>query len=164
MMNVFEVSVMLGARYAVADGANRPPGSHREQPRTAHRTLYFLDLPGYGYSRASKSDRLAFRRLLIHVVERPRLAGVVWLLDMRRDPSPDDLSMQDVFSGAGTRVLAALTKADKLPRGQRIARTAALTEALGIDTDQVIATSARTGDGLPDLRDAVAALGRAGAG
>ena len=119
---------------------------------------YLLDLPGYGYSRAGKAERIAFRRLVTHVVERPRLAGVVWLLDMRRDPSPEDLAMQDLFAAAGTQVLAALTKCDKLPRGQRLARAATLREALGLDADQLLLTSARTGEGLRDLRDAVAGL------
>ncbi len=94
------------------------------------------------------------------MVDRPRLAGVVWLLDLRRDPSPDDLTMQDVFAAAGTRVLAALTKSDKLPRGQQVARAAALRETLGVAADQLIATSARTGDGLRELRDSVTALVR----
>ncbi len=160
MMNVFEVSFVRGAPYAVAGGEDRQDAAHHPQPRTAHRALYLLDLPGYGYARASRADRTAFRGLLIHVVDRPRLAGVVWLLDLRRDVSPDDLTMQDVFAAAGTRVLAALTKSDKLPRGQQVARAAALRETLGVDPDQLIVTSARTGDGLRELRDAVTALVR----
>jgi GTP-binding protein len=121
-------------------------------------SLYLLDLPGYGYARASKGELTAFRGLLSHVVKRPRLVGVVWLLDIRRDPSPEDHAMQDTFAGAGTRVLAALTKSDKLPRGQRLARAAALHETLGVAADQLILTSARTGEGIPELREAVAAL------
>jgi GTP-binding protein len=82
----------------------------------------------------------------------------VWLLDIRRDPSPDDQTMQDTFAAAGMRVLAALTKSDKLPRGQRLARSTALREALGMADDQMIVTSAKTGDGIPELREAVVAL------
>jgi GTP-binding protein len=120
--------------------------------------LYLLDLPGYGYARASKGELTAFRGLLNHVVKRPRLLGVVWLLDIRRDPSIQDQAMQDTFAAAGTRVLAALTKSDKLPRGQRVARAAGLLKALGVPADQLILTSARTGDGIPELREAVAGL------
>ena len=117
-----------------------------------------LDLPGYGYARASKGELTAFRGLLRHVVLRPRLAGVVWLLDIRRDPSPDDHAMQDTFAAAGTRVLAAVTKSDKLPRGQRLAREGVLRDALAMDADQLILTSAQTGEGIPELREAVAGL------
>ena len=121
-------------------------------------SLYLLDLPGYGYARASKGELTAFRGLLNHVVKRARLVGVVWLLDIRRDPSPEDQAMQDSFAAVGTRVLAALTKGDKLPRGQRLTRATALREALGMGDDQMIVTSAKTGDGIPELRAAVAAL------
>jgi len=158
------LNALVGQRIAKVSGT---PGKTRalnvfevtlRGPRPS--LLYLLDLPGYGYARASRADRTAFRGLLVHVVDRPRLAGVVWLLDLRRDPSPDDLTMQDVFAAAGTRVLAALTKSDKLPRGQQVARAAALRETLGVAADQLIATSARTGDGLRELRDSVTALVR----
>ena len=38
---------------------------------------YLLDLPGYGYARAAKSDLAAFARIVRHVLQRPRLSGVV---------------------------------------------------------------------------------------
>src|SRR6266446_6341283 len=139
------LNALVGQRIAKVSGT---PGKTRMlnvyEIHLVRAALYLLDLPGYGYSRASKGERAAFRGLLVHVVDRPRLAGVVWLIDLRRDLSPDDLTMQDVFAAAGTRVLAALTKSDKLPRGQRVARAAALRETLGVDADQVIVTSAPT--------------------
>ena len=119
---------------------------------------FFLDLPGYGYSRAPKSDRTAFRRLVRHALDRTRLAGVVWLLDIRHEPSEDDLTMQDLLAEHETRALAALTKADKLPRGQQLQREQELRSALGLPEDQVIVTSAKTGAGIADLRDAIAGL------
>jgi len=122
------------------------------------RPYYLLDLPGYGYARASKADRVAFGRLVRHAIGRPALAGVVWLLDIRRDPSEDDHAMQDLFAAATTPVLAAVTKSDKLPRGQRPSREGALAAALRLDDDQVIVTSARTGEGILELREAIAGL------
>src|SRR5207249_9265440 len=97
---------------------DRPPDAHREQPRTAHRAFYFLDLPGYGYSRASHADRRTFRLLITHALNRPRLAGVLWLLDVRHEPSTDDRAMQELFAGRDARVLAALTRSDKLSRNE----------------------------------------------
>src|SRR5213083_1143967 len=99
--------------------------------------FYFLDLPGYGYARASHGRRTGFRRLVAGALDRERLAGAVWLLDLRHDPSADDRTMQDALAAAGTRVLAALTKSDKLPRGQRQRRADAVRELLGLDADQV---------------------------
>src|SRR6266545_3374025 len=119
-------------------------------------SMYFIDLPGYGYSRASKSDRTAFRRLVNHTLNRARLAGVVWLLDIRHEPSDDDLTMQDLLAEHETRALAALTKADKLPRAPRRQREQELRATLGLPEDQVIVTSAKTGEGIADLREAIA--------
>ena len=120
--------------------------------------MYFLDLPGYGYSRAAKSDRTAFRRLVNHTLNRERLAGVVWLLDIRHEPSTDDLTMQDLLAERETRTLAALTKGDKLARAERRRREQELRAALGLPEEQVIVTSAKTGEGIPDLREAIAGL------
>jgi GTP-binding protein len=119
---------------------------------------YLLDLPGYGYARAGKAQRAGFRRLVHGVLRRPGLAGVVWLLDIRHDPSTEDRAMQDTLAAAGVPVLAALTKGDKLPKAQRARRLAALRDALALDPDQVIVTSARTRDGIADLQASVGAL------
>jgi len=118
--------------------------------------LYLVDLPGYGYARASKRARAAFQALLRDYVEqRATLVGVVWLLDMRREPSPDDLAMGMMLSRRGVPVLAALTKADKIARGTRPARASAIAGAVGIDDDQVVITSTTRREGIAALRDAV---------
>ena len=152
MLNVFAVS---GA-WDVGRG---------DDPRPTPHALYFIDLPGYGYSRAAKAERTAFRRLVNHTLDRVRLAGVVWLLDIRHEPSTDDLTMQDLLAERETRTLAALTKGDKLARAERRRREEELRAALGLPEDQVIVTSAKTGEGIPDLREAIAGLiGGANAG
>ena len=79
-------------------------------------SLYFLDLPGYGYARAGKAQRTAFRALVKYALRRERLRGVVWLLDIRHPPSSDDRTMQDVLVEGETHVLAALTKGDPSSR------------------------------------------------
>jgi GTP-binding protein len=119
---------------------------------------YVLDLPGYGYARTSQAERAGFGRLIAGTLDRAHLAGVLWLLDMRRDPSVDDRALQDLFAARETRVLAALTKSDKLPRGQRLGRERRLRELLALDEDQAIATSARQGEGIVELREAITEL------
>jgi GTP-binding protein len=119
---------------------------------------YLLDLPGYGYARAGKAQRAAFRRLLKHALVRERLRGVVWLLDIRHSPSVDDRAMQDVLVEGGAHVLAALTKSDKLSQAQRRTRERELRDELGLPEDQIVVTSAVTGEGIVDLREAIAGL------
>ncbi|OLC72761.1 MAG: hypothetical protein AUH78_15425 [Gemmatimonadetes bacterium 13_1_40CM_4_69_8] len=86
------------------------------------------------------------------------MAGVVWLLDVRHEPSAGDRTMQDLLAAAGTRVLATVTKSDKLRRTPRLRREQELRETLGLDADQIIVTSARTGEGIEELREAIAGL------
>jgi len=151
---------MLNVYVLGAGSRERDPPMQREEPLPAPRSLYVLDLPGYGYSRASQTDRRAFRLLITHAMARPKLAGVLWLLDMRREPSTDDRAMQELFAERETRVLAALTKSDKLSRTERPRRESELRETLGLDEDQVIVTSAREGTGIEDLRESIGQLVR----
>jgi len=158
MMNVFEMPLVRGEWCVVDSEASRPSAPHRQQPPTTHHAFYLLDLPGYGYARASQSDRRAFRLLIAHAVERPRLAGVLWLLDIRREPSDDDRAMQEFFAERETSVLAALTKSDAVTRSARTQRERELRSALELEADQMIVTSARKGEGIDDLREAIAGL------
>jgi GTP-binding protein len=125
--------------------------------------FYLVDLPGYGFARASKSARLAYRALVdTYLMKRAELAGVVWLLDIRHSPSVDDLDMQQLLIQSGRPVLAALTKADKLTRSAQTGRARELAEAVGIPQDQVHPTSTRTRLGIAELAESIiAAIGGA---
>jgi GTP-binding protein len=152
------INALVGRRIANVSGT---PGKTRALNVYAVPGLppfYLLDLPGYGYARVSKAERDSFANIVRHVLTRPRLAGIVWLLDLRHDPSTGDRDMQDLLAGAGTRVLAAATKSDKLSRAHRDEQARALRQTLGLDDDQLVVTSAQTKAGLDELREAVAAL------
>jgi GTP-binding protein len=153
MLNVY----LVGSREPGA-GSRTVTGAHGS-PLPAPGSRYLLDLPGYGYARAGKIQRAGFRRLVHGVLRRPGLAGVVWLLDIRHDPSAEDRTMQEALAAAGVPVLAALTKGDKLPKSQRGRRLTALRDLLALDSEQVLITSARSGEGIADLRAAVDAFG-----
>ena len=142
-LNVFRVEMGSG------EGVGPLPTPH---------FLYFLDLPGYGYARAGKAQRAVFRGLVKHALRRERLSGVVWLLDIRHPPSDDDRVMHELLAEDETSVLAALTKGDKLTPTKRRTRERELREDLELPEDQLIVTSAKTGEGIEDLREAIAGL------
>jgi GTP-binding protein len=133
-------------------------GPHRSEPLPAPHSLYFLDLPGYGYARAGKAQRAVFRGLVKHALRRERLSAVVWLLDIRHPPSADDRVMHELLAEDETSVLAALTKGDKLTPTKRRTRERELREDLELPEDQMIVTSAKTGEGIEDLKEAIAGL------
>jgi GTP-binding protein len=127
--------------------------------------FYLVDLPGYGFARASKSARDSYRTLVTRYLrERPSLVGVAWLLDARHDPSAGDFDMQELLVESGRPVLAVLTKADKLGRAARRERAQAIARALELPDDQVQVTSSRTGDGMTDLGASILALVGPGGG
>jgi len=125
--------------------------------------FYLVDLPGYGFARAGKTARAGYRQLIDrYLLERPSLAGVVWLLDARHAPSRDDHEMQDLLARSGRPVLVALTKADKLTRSAQSARTREMAVALGLQADQIQLTSTPARLGITELAASIlAAVGDA---
>ena len=114
--------------------------------------FYMVDLPGYGFARASKSVRESYRTLVDgYLRRRERLMGVVWLLDVRHLPSKDDIAMQELLIESGTSVLAVFTKADKLGRQAQATQSRAIARALGLDESQTQLVSSETGQGIADL-------------
>jgi GTP-binding protein len=80
----------------------------------------------------------------------------VWLLDIRRDPSPDDVAIGRVLHHRELPTLLAITKADKFGRGRQAERRHAILDAVKIPGDQCVVTSSQTGAGIPELQDAIA--------
>ncbi len=117
------------------------------------------DLPGYGYARVGKEIHAAWRPLVeTYLTHSPQLRGIVVLLDVRREPTADDYAMFDLLAASQLPTLVAVTKLDKLSPAAGMARIAQAREDLGLDEDQVIATSAKTGLGRDELAAAVASL------
>jgi GTP-binding protein len=118
-----------------------------------------VDLPGYGYARISK-DRKAEWKPMIEGYLRgsANLRGIVQLLDIRHDPTKDDLQMLDFLSQVGVPTMIVMTKTDKLTKSQAAARITAITASLGLEDDQVIPFSAVTGAGRDELAEALQAL------
>ena len=122
----------------------------------------FVDLPGYGYAKVSKSEKARWSELIEGYFNQDRdLALVVSLVDIRHEASELDENMIRFLREADLPFVVALTKADKLSRQQQMKQKAALKRqlALGDDASMVVTSSAK-GDGIEELRkiirDAVA--------
>jgi GTP-binding protein len=118
-----------------------------------------VDLPGYGYARISK-DRKAEWKPMIQGYLRgsTNLRGIVQLLDIRHDPTKDDIAMLDFLAEVGVPTMIAMTKTDKLSKAQAAARITAISASLGLEDDQVIPFSAVTGAGRDDLAESLMTL------
>ncbi len=117
------------------------------------------DLPGYGYARISKTRKAEWKPLIEgYLADSPTLQGVVLLLDVRHDPTEDDRLMLDFLADVGAPTIVAATKIDKLKASEAAPRVQALADQLGLDADQIVPFSARTGAGRDELAAAVVTL------
>jgi len=138
--------------------ASKTPGRTRlinvfgiPDPLQAEAHLGFLvDLPGYGYASVAAEARTAWDAVLGgYLRARSALAGVVLLIDIRRGITPLDRQLVQWIAPARRGVLVLLTKADKLPYGQRVNAVFALRKALAeIGTLHVVPFSATQRIGL----------------
>ena len=117
----------------------------------------FVDLPGYGYAKVSKSEKERWSELIEGYFNQDRaFALVVSLIDIRHAASDLDVNMVNFLREADLPFVVVLTKADKLSRQQQNKQKAALKRQLelGADTPLVVTSSAK-GDGMDELRSII---------
>ena len=113
----------------------------------------FVDLPGYGYAKISKSEKDRFAELMEGYFQSGRnIKLVVQLVDMRHKPSADDIGMISFLNEFELPYIIVLTKADKLKKKEYAARLAAMPEELGNPAVPIIPFSAQNGLGVDEVK------------
>ncbi len=152
------INALVG-RKAIARTSKSPGKTRDLNVYQVAEQLYLVDLPGYGYAQVSKAERGRFATLIDRYLRtRASLAGVVWLLDIRRNPSAEDLTLSDKLAEWEVPVMVAITKGDKLGRGKRPGQMQAILDEVGLPADQGVVTSAVTKEGVEDLQESILAL------
>ncbi|MEO8032505.1 MAG: ribosome biogenesis GTP-binding protein YihA/YsxC [Gemmatimonadota bacterium] len=137
---------------------SRTPGRTTAMNVFRYPEFYLVDLPGYGFAKASHTARAEFSNLLeSYLAQRTTLHAVVWLLDIRHLPSVADQAHREVLAGRGVPTLVALTKADKLTRGEQKKQAGAIAVALDLPEDQFHLTSSSARTGIAELDDSIMA-------
>lgn len=114
--------------------------------------FFIVDLPGYGYARASKEEQRAWSELVeAYLEQRIGHALLLQLVDLRHAPSTGDLQMAAWIRHFALPFRVVATKADKLPRGRKIKQRKVIASALQISPEEMILFSARTGEGKDEL-------------
>ena len=94
-------------------------------------TFHLVDLPGYGYTRASVSVRQQWGKMIERYLHTSRMLRAVFLLvDIRHEPSANDIQMLDWILEAGFAPIVIATKADKIKRSQLQKQTAMIRRTL----------------------------------
>lgn len=114
--------------------------------------LYFVDLPGYGFARAPRSVRERWQPM-VHGYLRGRvsLKAVVWLLDVRRDPSKEDLQFLDWLEESAIPTIPVVTKIDKVSRNELARRLAKISSSTGLPVDLLTPFSVLSRKGHAEL-------------
>ena len=116
--------------------------------------FYIVDLPGYGYAKASKVTRARIQAMMNEFfAECKNLKGVLQVLDIRHKPSPLDIQMQDWVRDQKFNHFVVLTKADKLSNQQALKMRTSITR--DIKGTYSIFFSAKTFNGKDDFLDAI---------
>ena len=118
--------------------------------------VFFVDLPGYGYARASRSVREQWGPMIeTYLTERTQLVAVVQLVDARR-LEDHDVTTFEWLTHLGHRPIVVVTKIDKLSRGQRRSSLLRARQTLGLENgEEVTGYSSKTNEGRQDLWSAV---------
>ncbi len=121
--------------------------------------LALVDLPGYGYAKMSRTDAARIGAMMSEYLARRRnLCAVVVLIDARRGPEREELSLADTIRRRGLALIVAATKSDKLRNAERAA-AAKRFKALAAEP---VWCSATSGEGLDELRRRLLRCGRDG--
>ncbi|MBJ9992189.1 ribosome biogenesis GTP-binding protein YihA/YsxC [Paenibacillus favisporus] len=81
--------------------------------------LYFVDFPGYGYAKVSKTQRAAWGKMIEkYMLERQTLKLVLMVVDLRHPPTKDDVMMYDWLQHYDIPICVVATKADKIPKSR----------------------------------------------
>jgi GTP-binding protein len=95
--------------------------------------LYFVDLPGYGYAKVSKTKREQWGKFIEdYLMNRETLKLVLQLVDLRHPPSKDDQAMYEWLQHIDVPVCVVATKADKIPKSKWAKHGKIVRETLGM--------------------------------
>ncbi len=102
-------------------------------------TMYFVDLPGYGYAKVSKKEKENWGYIMEqYLVERNQLKKIVLLVDSRHKPTGDDINMYNWIKHYNYEVLVVGTKLDKLKRNDINKNKKIIRDTLKMDKDEKI--------------------------
>jgi len=146
------INTLVGHK-TLAKTSNTPGRTQLINFFTINEKVAFVDLPGYGFAKVSQSVKKDWGDMIeAYLRERQSLALVVFILDIRRDPSEDDLSLRNWLEHYRIPYVYILTKADKLSNNQAVVQKRAIERALQVSAEKKpILFSAKTQKGKNEI-------------
>jgi GTP-binding protein len=140
-------------RKGIARTSNTPGRTQEINFFRVNDRFAFIDLPGYGYAKVPESIRKQWGPMVeTYLRVRDTLELVVLILDVRRDPSEEDLQLMDWLSHYQIPFLVVLTKTDKVSNNEFTDKRRRIMEKIGLPAEMpLVAFSAKTGAGKETL-------------
>jgi GTP-binding protein len=149
------INALVNQKY-LARASNEPGRTREVNFFVLNERLRLVDLPGYGFARASKTTTAKFQNLgRDYLRGRPNLKRVYLLIDARHGLKSVDAEAMDALDLAAVSYQIVLTKADKIKPpelAEVVAKTVKGIAKRPAAFPRVLATSSAKGDGMPQLR------------
>ena len=146
------INAMIG-RKALVRTSSQPGKTRTINFYNVEDILYFVDLPGYGYAKAPRTEIEKWGKMIEEYLnKRETLRGIVMLVDIRHEPGENDRLMYDWLKHYGYDIIIAATKKDKIKRSQIQKQLSLIKNTLKLaPEDRLIAFSGETKDGVEEL-------------
>lgn len=136
------INTMLN-RKALARTSNTPGKTRQINFYNIDNNFYFVDLPGYGYSKLSKSEQVNMGKFIEDYLEKcQNISLIVLLLDIRHNPTNDDVLMLDYIKKSNLPFMIITNKADKIAVTKVDNEVSKIKDFLGLSFTTVIPFSA----------------------
>ena len=141
---------MLCNRKKLAKTSSNPGKTQTLNLFLINNKYYFVDVPGYGYAKVSKSIKATFGKMIEeYVCDRDNLKMVCLLVDFRHKPTEDDVLMYNFLKYYNRNVTIIATKSDKVKNSERSKNKKLIIETLGLsENDKLIITSSEKREGF----------------
>ncbi|MCR5144879.1 MAG: ribosome biogenesis GTP-binding protein YihA/YsxC [Lachnospiraceae bacterium] len=145
----------LMMRKSLARTSSQPGKTQTINFYNINKEIYLVDLPGYGYAKASEKEKEAWGRMIENYLNTSeKLRAVFLLVDIRHKPSANDKQMFEWMKYVGYDPIVIATKLDKIKRSQKDKQIKLIREGLEADKDTIIVPfSAETKQGRDIIWD-----------
>ena len=146
------INAMIG-RKALARTSSQPGKTRTINFYDVEDVLYYVDLPGYGYAKAPKTEIERWGKMIEEYLNnRETLKGIVMLVDIRHDPGENDKIMYNWLKHYNYDIIVVATKMDKIKRSQIQKPLSAIKKGLNLEPgDRLIPFSGETKAGVDEL-------------
>lgn len=146
------INAMIG-RKALARTSSQPGKTRTINFYDVENILYFVDLPGYGYAKAPKTEIERWGVMIEEYLnKRDTLMGIVMLVDIRHEPGENDKMMYNWLKHYNYDIIVVATKLDKIKRSQIQKQLSVVRKGLNMSAeDRLVSFSGETKTGVDEL-------------